>query len=119
MPTKVVEDREIGLRAGYEATDWTQPVSFQDYCEALKDWTVRAVVRDNEPIGAMYRKNDELHFSISQKWRGLWFTKSIMRDFLQSGRVTTKVTPGHDHMYAILERLGFKRLDGGLMVKEN
>jgi RimJ/RimL family protein N-acetyltransferase len=119
MPTQVTEDRETALRVGYDATDWMRPVSFQEYCESLQDWTIRAIVRDNEPIGAVYLKNDEVHFSIFPKWRGRWFTKSIMRKFFQSGKVTTKVTPGHDHIYAILERLGFKRLDDGLMVKEN
>jgi len=35
-----------------------------------------------------------------------------------TGRVTTRVTPGHDEMYGILARLGFKQQPDGLLVKE-
>jgi hypothetical protein len=53
------------------------------------------------------------------EWRKKWLTKSLWQNFFQSGRVTTKVTPGHDYMYDVLKRLGFKESDGGMLVKEN
>jgi hypothetical protein len=42
-----------------------------------------------------------------------------LRQLFDGSRVTTKVTPGHDYMYDILKRLGFKESDSGMLVKEN
>jgi hypothetical protein len=119
MTTQLVDDRETALRVGYEATDWTAPVAFDTYCLAVKDWSVKAIKRDDSVIGAVYKKNDELHISVLPEWRKKWLTKSLWRDFFQSGRVTTKVTPGHDYMYDVLKRLGFKESDSGMLIKEN
>ena len=119
MTTRVVDDRETALRVGYEATDWATPVTFENYCAGLKDWSISTIERDGNPIGAAYKKNDELHFSILPIWRKKWFTKDLMKTFLLSGRVTTKVSPGHDYMYGILKRLGFEESADGMLVKEN
>jgi len=119
MATQLVEDRETALRVGYKATDWSSPIAFENYCELVKDWTVTALKRGDDVIGAAYKKGDELHISVLPEWRKKWFSKSLWRDFFQSGRVTTKVTPGHDYMYSILKRLGFKESDNGLWIKEN
>lgn len=119
MTTQLIDDRETALRIGYKATDWSEPIAFEDYCSAVKDWTIKAIKRDDDVIGAVYKKDDELHISVLPEWRKKWLTKSLWKDFFQSGRVTTKVTPGHEHMYSILKRLGFKEFDGGMLVKEN
>jgi hypothetical protein len=119
MSTQVVDDRETALRVGYEATDWGTPMTFENYRAAVEDWSISTIERNGNPIGAAYKKNDELHISILPAWRKKWFTKNLMKTFLLSGRVTTKVTPGHDHMYGILKRLGFKESTDGMLVKEN
>lgn len=120
MTTRIVDDRETAIRVGYAATDWTvSPPPFENYCAAVKDWSVRTIERDGNPIGAVYKKNDELHFSILPSWRKKWLTKDLVKTFFLSGKVTTKITPGHDHMYGILARLGFKESTDGLLVKEN
>jgi hypothetical protein len=119
MTTQLIDDRETALKIGYQATDWSSPISFDDYCSAVKDWTVKAIQRDNDVIGAVYKKDDELHISVLPEWRKQWLTKSLWKNFFQSGRVITKVTPGHEYMYSILKRLGFKESDGGMLVKEN
>jgi len=119
MATQIVDDRESALRVGYEATDWSAPVSFEDYRNSVKDWIIKAIKRDEQIIGAVYRKDDELHVSVLPQWRRLWITKGILRELFPGSRVTTKVTPGHDYMYDILKRLGFKESDSGMLVKEN
>jgi hypothetical protein len=119
MPTQIVDDREAALRVGYEATDWSAPILFEDYRNAVKDWIIKAIKRDEQIIGAVYRKNDELHVSILPEWRRVWVTKGLLRQLFDGPRVATKVTPGHEHMYGILKRLGFKESDGGMLVKEN
>ena len=119
MTTQLVDDRETALRVGYEATDWNAPMVFEDYCAAVKDWTVKAIKRDDSVIGAVYRKNDELHVSILPEWRRVWVTKGLLRQLFSGPKVTTKVTHGHDYMYDILKRLGFKESDGGMLIKEN
>jgi hypothetical protein len=119
MTTQLVDDRETALRVGYEATDWNAPMVFEDYCAAVKDWTVKVIKRDDSVIGAVYRKDDELHVSILPEWRRIWVTKGLLRQLFSGPKVTTKVTSGHDYMYDILKRLGFKESDGGMLVKEN
>jgi len=119
MTTQLVDDRESALRVGYEATDWSAPVLFEDYRNSVKDWIVKAIKRDDEIIGAVYRKDDELHVSVLPQWRRVWVTKGLLRQLFDGSRVTTKVTPGHDYMYDILKRLGFKESDSGMLVKEN
>ena len=98
--------------------DWSHPVLFDDYAIALKDWIIKTVVRDGIPIGAFYKKGDEIHFSIKPEWRKKWLTKELKREVFDKQRVTTKVTPGHDYMISILERMGFRDDGTGLMIKE-
>jgi hypothetical protein len=119
MTTCVINDRETAIRVGYEATDWTTPPSFENYCAAVKEWSISTIERDGNPIGAVYKKNDEIHFSILPAWRKKWLTKNLVKTFFLSGKVTTKVTPGHDYMYDVLKRLGFKESTDGMLVKEN
>lgn len=117
MPTQIVNDRELGLRVGYEATDWTVPIDEDTYLMAVEPWTVQALVRDGECIGAVYRRADELHVSILPEWRKKWATKGLLRQLFGTLPVRTKVTPGHEYMYDILRRLGFVQLDSGEFVK--
>ena len=118
MTTKITDNRELALKIGYDATDWSQPVDFQNYVENLKDWAVKILERDDQPIGAIYQKDDELHVSVLPEWRGKWLTKSLYRELFLTKRVVTKVTPGHDYMYDILRRIGFQSADDGFLVRE-
>lgn len=119
MTTQLIDDRETALRIGYKATDWSEPIAFEDYCSAVKDWTIKAIKRDDDVIGAVYKKDDELHVSILPEWRRIWVTKGLLKQLFNGSKITTRVTSGHDYMYDILKRLGFKESDGGMLVKEN
>lgn len=115
MTTRLVNDRQKGLLLGYQATDWNHQMSYDDYENGLKDWIIRVIERDNQPIGAVFTKDDELHVSVLPSYRGKWLTKSLMRELFEGKRVTTRVSKGHDRMYGILHRLGFSGTD--LLVK--
>lgn len=119
MTTQIVDDRATALKVGFYATDWSTPISFEDYVDSLKDWDVKAIVRDGECIGASYRQGDEIHVSIMPKWRGLWMTRGLLRDLFSGDSVTTRVTPGHEYMFDILKRLGFKTTNTDVFVREN
>jgi GNAT superfamily N-acetyltransferase len=119
VTTELHHDRELGLRTGYAATDWGFPISFDDYCRAVEDWEIKTIVRDGVCIGAAYRKGDEIHVSIVPEWRRKWVTKGLLRALFTGPRVTTQVAAGHDYMYDILNRLGFKPTGNGMLVKEN
>jgi len=118
VTTRIIDDREAGLIVGYNATDWVEPMSFDNYQELVKDWGITAIERDGQVIGAVYRKGDELHVSVLPQWRRLWVTKGVLRQLFSPPKVTTRVTPGHEFMFDILRRLGFKDTNGGLLVKE-
>lgn len=118
MTIKIVEKRNIGLKIGYEATDWSEKILFDDYVKAMENWTVKTIEKDGQPIGAVYLKNDELHVSVKPEWRRKWLTKSLYLELFVGKRVTTRVTKGHDYMFDILRRLNFRDDGNGLMVKE-
>jgi len=110
--TGLADNRELALQVGYQATDWNNPVPFEAYAEALKDWEVKAIIRDDKCIGAAYFNGDELHVSVLPEWRRKWATKGILSKLFAKDRITTRVTPGHEYMHGVLERLGFVQRDG-------
>lgn len=105
--THLADNRNEALRVGFEATDWTQPMDYSDYLTAIKDWSVRGIVRDDKTIGAVYRKGDEVHVSILPEWRRKWATRGLLDEILTGERVVTRVTCGHEYMVDVLARLGF------------
>jgi hypothetical protein len=118
LTTQIVENRNEGLKVGYEATDWSNKISFDDYVKSLENWTVKTIEKNGQPIGAVYLKNDELHVSVKPEWRRKWLTKNLYLELFVGKKVTTRVTKGHDYMYDILRRLNFRDDGTGLMVKE-
>lgn len=117
MATRLVDDRETALRVGFKATDWTRTVLFEDYLSALESWTIKAVLRDDQCIGAVYFNDGEVHASILPEWRGKWVTRGLLREMFDSPVVTTQVVPGHEFMFGILERLGFEKEDSKWVLK--
>lgn len=118
MTTRIVDDRDLGLMIGYAATDWAQPIEFKDYASITSDWEVSVIVRDSEPIGAVFKKSGETHVSVLPKWRRRWLTKGLVKEILSDMRFT-RVADGHDFMYGVLERLGFSRQPDGTVAREN
>ena len=114
--TGLVDDRATALRVGYEATDWSAPIAFEDYARAVDGWDIKAIMRDDKCIGAAYFNDGELHVSILPEWRRRWATKGLLKALFGTARVTTRVTPGHEYMHGILERLGFSN-DNGTFVR--
>ena len=114
--TGLVDNRELALRVGYEATEWSAPMAFDDYAKAVADWDIKAIVRDDKCIGAAYFNGDELHVSVLPEWRRKWATRGLLKALFAKDRITTRVTPGHEYMNGILERLGFTN-DNGIYVR--
>ena len=118
MTTRIVDNRDLGLLIGYAATDWAQPITFEAYEDIAADWQVSVLIREQEPIGAIFKRNGETHVSILPKWRRRWATKGLVKEILSDMRYT-KVAAGHDFMYGVLERLGFVRQPDGTVAREN
>lgn len=118
MTTKIVDNRGLGLKIGYAATDWAQPIKYKDYERIASDWQVSVLIRDTEPIGAIFKRNGETHVSILPKWRRRWATKGLVKEILSDMRYT-RVADGHDFMYGVLERLGFVRQPDGTVARES
>lgn len=117
MTTYLIDNRELGLKIGYAATDWAQPIDYNEYVKIAADWNVKALMRDDEPIGAVYRKNGETHVSIVPKWRKRWLTRGLLKDLLSDTQFT-KIADGHDFMYGVLGRLGFIPQADGTLTRE-
>lgn len=118
MPTNIVDNREEALKAGFEATDWHIPMTFDDYLQVTADWDVKAIAKQNQIIGAVYNKDGETHVAILPDWRRRWLSKSVLKDLLAKTTVT-RVTPGHEYMYNVLGRLGFVLQPDGTLRREN
>ena len=117
MTTHIADDRATGLRIGFEATDWSVPMDEATFRMCMEGWRVQTLMRDNQAIGAVFRRGDELHLSILPGWRCRWATKGLLRELFANQTTRTRVTPGHEYMYDILTRLGFVELPTGEFVK--
>lgn len=117
MTTQIVDDRDVALRVGYQATEWREPIDEATYRMFLEDWSVQAIMRDNTCIGAVFRRGEELHVSVVPEWRRRWITRGVLRALFADRITRTRVTPGHEYMHGILSRLGFVQLDDGSFVK--
>jgi hypothetical protein len=107
-------DRALALWTGYAATDWHEPLPFARYCEAMRDWDVVPVESGERCIGAAYFRAGEVHVSILPAFRKKWACRGFLAELFKraaatsdDGVVTTRVTPGHEYMAGIMERLGF------------
>lgn len=111
MTTILADDRVTGLRVGYIATDWNSLIPFKQYKDFLSDWSVQTIIRDGKAIGAVFKKDGEVHVSIVKPWRRRWMTKNLIKEILSSASYTV-VTPGHEHyMSSILQRLGMTQIE--------
>jgi len=119
MTTSLVPNREIALRVGYVATDWTEKPDFARYADALTEWEVQVIARDGMAIGAAFKRGPEFHVSVLPEWRGKWATRGLLNSLIERPVSTTKVTPGHDRMHGILKRLGFRHEGGGVFVRDS
>lgn len=118
MTTEIVDNRDLGLKIGFAATDWAHPIEYKAYENIASNWQVSVLIRDAEPIGAIFKRDGETHVSILPKWRRRWATKGLVKEIL-SDMHYTKVADGHDFMYGVLERLGFVRQPDGTVAREN
>jgi len=118
MATVLTNDREAALRVGYAATDWICAPSFEHFSDALNDWTIRLMVRDGEPIGAVFTIGPEFHVSVLKPYRGTWATRTMLKQVIPEPVAVTRVAPGHAHVDGLLKRLGFERRADGAYVKE-
>lgn len=118
MATHLVPNRTLGLRVGYVATDWNEKPSFKSYDDALSDWEVKVLARDGLAIGAAFTKGPEFHVSVLPEWRGKWATRGILKELIAEPVSVTRVTPGHDRVNGLLERLGFEHRGSGLFVRD-
>jgi len=112
MPARLADNREMALRAGYDATV-NPPIPFEQYVALLDDWTVRAIVKDDKCIGAAYLKGPEFHVAVLPEWHGRWMNRRVLHDILGAPDAVTKVKPGDERVKDLLRRLGFtERPDG-------
>lgn len=119
MATRIVDNRDLGLKIGFEATSWQSPVSYEQHVDIAKDWAVKVIERDGQPVGAVFmHDNGEIHCSILPEWRRRWLTKGVLKELIAHPKFHTRVDDGHDYMYGILERLGMKRRPDGTVGKD-
>ena len=93
-------------------------MTFEQYTQIVEDWDIKAILKDQTVIGAIYSKNGETHVSILPEWRKRWLTKGLLKEILADMQFT-RVTPGHEFMYNILNRLGYVSQKDGTVAREN
>lgn len=119
MATILGTDRENALRIGFNAADWPVIVEYDTYLDILSDWTVLPIERDGQCIGAFFRSPDgEVHGAILPEWRGRWATRGLLRKMFSGENIKTCISDGHDFMYCVLDRLGFRQNDDGMLYLE-
>lgn len=117
MSTRIVDNRDLGLQICYLTSNWQTPVTYQQHVDIAKDWDVKVIERNEQPIGAILSKDGEVHCAILPEWRRKWLTKSLLRFIVERPNFHTRVDDGHDYMYDILQRLGMTRRPDGTVGK--
>jgi len=117
MATRLVDDRDLAQAIGFQATDWSQPISYEEYTDFLQTWDVKAIVRNDTCVGAAYFRDGEVHVSILPEWRRRWATRGVLAELFAHENAHTRIMPGHEYMYDIFNRLGFKTREDGALVK--
>ncbi|NQY98624.1 MAG: hypothetical protein HRT82_15840 [Henriciella sp.] len=120
MTLRLLDDpgaRQTALRVGYRATDWNERPDYGAYTEALSAWSVRLLADKKEPVGAVYTLGSEFHVSVLPEWRGRWATRGLLKKIIPEPEAVTRVTPGHEHVGGLLERLGFEAQGDGIYTK--
>lgn len=117
MATYLTDNRELGLKIGYETANWQSPISYEQHVEIARDWSVKTIERDGRTIGAVFEKDGEVHCAILPEWRRKWLTKGLLRQLIAHPAFHTRVDDGHEYMYDILTRLGMKRRPDGTVGK--
>jgi GNAT superfamily N-acetyltransferase len=101
--------RGEGLTLGFQATDWTRDVVFDDYVKAMSEWAVRIIEKDEQPIGVVYQNGPEIHVSVLPSWRKKWATRALLKKIIPEPLAITRIPEGREDMAGILKRLGFER----------
>lgn len=101
------------LMAAYVSCSKRLTISFDDFCEALKDWEVIPVKVRGEMAGAILCNGPELHVCVIEKYFKKWCTPSLYRRAFTErkkkyGFLRTSMTRGNLVGRAFVERLGFR-----------
>lgn len=84
--------------------------SFEQFAEALKDWKFIPLTENNEVIGAVMQKGNELHIGYGKKAKSsiLRHIRQPLRDAINNyGFAETSVMEGNERGLAFCKRLNF------------
>jgi RimJ/RimL family protein N-acetyltransferase len=94
--------------------DDVEEETFEEWLKSAEEWKTQPVLGENNKLIAvvMIREN-EIHVSIDQSYRGKWLNRGIIRDiigrlFYEYGTVKTCTTWGNKEAENFVSRLGFK-----------
>lgn len=118
--TTVQPRREEAIKVGFEAClPRLNGLSFKDWEQALRPWEVKAFVKDEEVIGMLMTKGNELHVAVKPEVRGKWLSRRLIREVfepvLEFGEWKTSVSPenkkGEDFVKRVRKGLESGRFD--------
>ena len=112
--------RIAALRLVYEACRERCPMSFDRFAAAFDGWKVAPIERDGEMVATILMRGDEIHCATKEP--GKWLSRKVLRESIgaileQHGRCVTAVMADNDAGHAFVQRLGFKRMSGGEIVR--
>lgn len=97
-------------------------LTFDQFKEGLKDWKLKPIKAEGQVVGAFMNKNSEIHFSVLKDWRGKWFTRQIIKEFLLPVfRVYGFLITRADNEFGrnLVKRFGFNHVSGNIYRMES
>lgn len=95
-------------------------MSFDRFAAAFDGWRVIPVERGGEIVATIMTRGDEIH--CATKTPGKWLSRKVLRESIgeilkQHGTCVTAVMSDNAAGHAFVQRLGFKRIGGGDVVR--
>jgi GNAT superfamily N-acetyltransferase len=109
-------EREVALIAAYKASiHILNGMLVQQFFEKMQEWEVFPVKVDDQIVGAILRKENDMHVSIIPEGRHKWFGKEaqqLIDDTIeQYGSAKTSVADSNEAGHRFVKKLGFKPIN--------
>jgi hypothetical protein len=109
-------EREVALIAAYKASiHILNGMLVQQFFEKMQEWEVFPVKVDDQIVGAILQKENDMHVSIIPEGRHKWFGKEaqqLIDDTIeQYGSAKTSVADSNEAGHRFVKKLGFKPIN--------
>lgn len=104
---KAIVEAYKGFVNGYDGV-----LPFADYYAFVSSWIIHPIEHNNNIVGAVFTKDNEIHVSVNGPWFPRKYVKEILYPLIEKyGEVTTSVDHYNKNGFYWVSKLGFKETE--------